>query len=153
MSKIQYKGYFDFSGGYNDTTVQDLLKDNELSVCENIIIKQKGELNLRDGVVKINSISKGFNITKRHEYFVLDNSIILEVYDKKLYKVGNPDTLLTTLNSDKPYFLQQQNVLYCCDGKEIYEIGNKDYFSNIKVVYLLLAGMYCLVIIYFGYSS
>ena len=77
MSKIQYKGYFDFSGGYNDTTVQDLLKDNELSVCENIIIKQKGELNLRDGVVKINSISKGFNITKRYEYFVLDNSIIL----------------------------------------------------------------------------
>ncbi len=133
MSKIQYKGYFDFSGGYNDTTVQDLLKDNELSVCENIIIKQKGELNLRDGVVKINSISKGFNITKRYEYFVLDNSIILEVYDKKLYKVGNPDTLLTTLNSDKPYFLQQQNVLYCCDGKEIYEIGNKDYFSNVKV--------------------
>lgn len=133
MSKIQYKGYFDFSGGYNDTTVQDLLKDNELSVCENIIIKQKGELNLRDGIVKINSISKGFNITKRHEYFVLDNSIILEVYNKKLYKVGNPDTLLTTLNSDKPYFLQQQNVLYCCDGKEIYEIGNKDYFSNIKV--------------------
>jgi hypothetical protein len=133
MSKIQYKGYFDFSGGYNDTTVQDLLKDNELSVCENIIIKQKGELNLRDGVVKINSIPKGFNITKRHEYFVLDNSIILEVYDKKLYKVGNPDILLTTLNSDKPYFLQQQNVLYCCDGKEIYEIGNKDYFSNIKV--------------------
>ena len=133
MSKIQYKGYFDFSGGYNDTTVQDLLKDNELSVCENIIIKQKGELNLRDGVVKINSISKGFNITKRYEYFVLDNSIILEVYDKKLYKVDNPDTLLTTLNSDKPYFLQQQNVLYCCDGKEIYEIGNKDYFSNIKV--------------------
>ena len=133
MSKIQYKGYFDFSGGYNDTTVQDLLKDNELSVCENIIIKQKGELNLRDGVVKINSISKGFNITKRYEYFVLDNSIILEVYDKKLYKVGNPDILLTTLNSDKPYFLQQQNVLYCCDGKEIYEIGNKDYFSNIKV--------------------
>ncbi len=133
MSKIQYKGYFDFSGGYNDTTVQDLLKDNELSVCENIIIKQKGELNLRDGVVKINSIPKGFNITKRHEYFVLDNSIILEVYDKKLYKVGNPDTLLTTLNLDKPYFLQQQNVLYCCDGKEIYEIGNKDYFSNIKV--------------------
>ena len=133
MNKIQYKGYFDFSGGYNDTTTQDLLKDNELSVCENIIIKQKGELNLRDGVVKINSISKGFNITKRHEYLVLDNSIILEVYDKKLYKVGNPDTLLTTLNSDKPYFLQQQNVLYCCDGKEIYEIGNKDYFSNIKV--------------------
>lgn len=133
MSKIQYKGYFDFSGGYNDTTVQDLLKDNELSVCENIIIKQKGELNLRDGIVKINSTSKGFNITKRYEYFVLDNSIILEVYDKKLYKVGNPDTLLTTLNSDKPYFLQQQNVLYCCDGKEIYEIGNKDYFSNIKV--------------------
>ena len=133
MSKMQYKEYFDFSGGYNDTTVQDLLKDNELSVCENIIIKQKGELNLRDGVVKINSISKGFNITKRYEYFVLDNSIILEVYDKKLYKVGNPDTLLTTLNSDKPYFLQQQNVLYCCDGKEIYEIGNKDYFSNIKV--------------------
>lgn len=133
MSKIQYKGYFDFSGGYNDTTVQDLLKDNELSVCENIIIKQKGELNLRDGIVKINSISKGFNITKRYEYLVLDNSIILEVYDKKLYKVGNPDTLLTTLNSDKPYFLQQQNVLYCCDGKEIYEIGNKDYFSNIKV--------------------
>lgn len=133
MSRLQYKGYFDFSGGYNDTTVQDLLKDNELSVCENIIIKQKGELNLRDGVVKINSISKGFNITKRYEYFVLDNSIILEVYDKKLYKVGNPDTLLTTLNSDKPYFLQQQNVLYCCDGKEIYEIGNKDYFSNIKV--------------------
>jgi len=133
MSKIQYKGYFDFSGGYNDTTVQDLLKDNELSVCENIIIKQKGELNLRDGVVKINSISKGFNITKRYEYFVLDNSIILEVYNKKLYKVGNPDILLTTLNLDKPYFLQQQNVLYCCDGKEIYEIGNKDYFSNIKV--------------------
>lgn len=133
MSKMQYKEYFDFSGGYNDTTVQDLLKDNELSVCENIIIKQKGELNLRDGVVKINSIPKGFNITKRYEYFVLDNSIILEVYDKKLYKVGNPDTLLTTLNSDKPYFLQQQNVLYCCDGKEIYEIGNKDYFSNIKV--------------------
>jgi hypothetical protein len=133
MSKIQYKGYFDFSGGYNDTTVQDLLKDNELSVCENIIIKQKGELNLRDGIVKINSTSKGFNITKRYEYFVLDNSIILEVYDKKLYKVGNPDTLLTTLNSDKPYFLQQQNVLYCCDGNEIYEIGNKDYFSNIKV--------------------
>ena len=29
--------------------------------------------------------------------------------------------------------MQQQNVLYVCDGQEIYEIGNKDYFSNVKV--------------------
>lgn len=133
MSRIQYKGYFDFSGGYNDVTVQDLLKENELSVCENVEIMQKGELNLRAGAVKINSTSKGFNITKRFEYLIMDNSIILEVYNKKLYKVGNPDVLLTTLNIDKPYFLQQQNVLYVCDGNEIYEIGNKDYFSNITV--------------------
>lgn len=134
MSKMQYKGYFDFSGGYNDTTVQDLLKDNELSVCENVNISPRGEIIIRNGTNKLNDVPKGHEITKRFEYLIRDTSIVLEVYDKKLYKVGNPDVLLQTLNTDKPYFLQQFNVLYCCDGKDVYEIGNKDYISNIGKV-------------------
>ena len=40
---MNYKNYF---GGFNDTTVQDILKDNELSVCENVVITQKGALGL-----------------------------------------------------------------------------------------------------------
>jgi hypothetical protein len=131
---VKYKRYFDFSGGYNDTSVQDRLKENELSACENMNISPRGELILRNGTAKINDTSKGYEITKRFEYLIRDTSIILEVYNKKLYKVGNPDVLLQSLNTDKPYFLQQFDVLYCCDGNEIYEIGNKDYFSNIGIV-------------------
>lgn len=130
---LQYKGYFDFSGGYNDTTAQDLLKANELSACENMDILPMGELKLRKGVEKINVASKSHNITKRFEYMIRDTSIILEVYNKNLYKIGVADTLLQALITDKPYFLQQQDVLYVCDGNEVYEIGNKDYFSNITV--------------------
>ena len=85
--------------------MQDLLKDNELSVCENIIIKQKGELNLRDGLVKINSTSKGFNITKRHEYFVLDNSIILEVYNKKIIQSRNTRHITNNIKFRQTLFL------------------------------------------------
>ena len=62
----------------------------------------------------------------------MDESRILEVYNKKIYKIDG--TLLTELNTEKPYFLQQQNVLFICDGNEIYELGNKDYFSNIGTV-------------------
>lgn len=128
---LKYKQYFDFSGGFNDTTEQDLLKDNELLVCENVEIKKKGELNIRQGTEKINEVSREANITRRFEYLIRDTSIIMEVYDKKLYK---DDILIQALNSDKPYFLQQQDVLYICDGNEIYELGNKDYFSNIGTV-------------------
>lgn len=131
MSRIQYKGYFDFSGGYNDTSVQDILNENELSVSENINISPRGELTIRNGTAKINDVSKGYEITKRFEYLIRYTSIVLEVYNNKLYKVGNPDVLLQTLNTDKPYFLQQFDVLFCCDGKDVYEIGNKDYFSSI----------------------
>ena len=131
---MRYKEFFDFSGGYNDTSVQDLLKKDELSVCENVNISPRGELTIRNGTAKLNDVSKGHEITKRFEYLVRDTSIVLEVYNKKLYKVGSPDVLLQTLNTDKPYFLQQFDVLFCCDGKETYEIGNKDYFSNIGKV-------------------
>lgn len=134
MSRIQYKGYFDFSGGYNDTSVQDILNENELSVSENINISPRGELTIRNGTAKINDVSKGYEITKRFEYLIRDTSIVLEVYNNKLYKVGNPDVLLQALNTDKPYFLQQFDVLFCCDGKDVYEIGNKDYFSSIGKV-------------------
>lgn len=134
MSKLQYKGYFDFSGGYNDTTVQDLLKENELSICENIIIQSKGELALRDGAIKINADSKNANITRRFEYLIRDTSIVLEVYNKNLYRTGDIDVLIQTLNTDKPYFLQQQDVVYVLDGNEIYEIGQKDYYSNTGTV-------------------
>lgn len=134
MNGIKYKDYFDFSGGYNDTTVQDTLKDNELSICENVKITQNGALSIRNGIDNINANSKGYDITKRFEYLLMDESRILEVYNKNLYKIGTTDILLKTLNSEKPYFLQQQNVLYICDGNEIYELGNKDYFSNIGTV-------------------
>ena len=114
---MRYKEFFDFSGGYNDTSVQDLLKKDELSVCENVNISPRGELTIRNGTAKLNDVSKGHEITKRFEYLVRDTSIVLEVYNKKLYKVGSPDVLLQTLNTDKPYFLQQFDVLFCCDGK------------------------------------
>jgi hypothetical protein len=131
---MNYKGYFDFSGGYNDTTVQDILKDNELSTCENVNISPRGELLLRDGTSKINDTSKNAEITRRFEYLIRDTSIVLEVYNKKLYRVGSPDVLIQTLISDKPYFLQQQDVIYVTDGQEVYEIGQKDYFSNVGTV-------------------
>lgn len=125
---MKYKGYFDFSGGYNDTTAQDVLKENELSICDNVIITQKGALSIRKGTEAITT-SKNSDITRRFEYLLMDESRILEVYNNKLYS----NIYLTELNTSKPYFLQQQNVLYVCDGNEIYELGNKDYFSNIEV--------------------
>lgn len=131
---MNYKGYFDFSGGYNDTTVQDILKGNELSVCENVNISPRGELFLRDGTSKINGASKNAEITKRFEYLIRDASIVLEVYNKNLYRTGSPDVLIQALNADKPYFLQQQDVIYVVDGQEVYEIGQKDYFSNLGTV-------------------
>ena len=129
---LEYKGYFDFSGGFNDTTIQDTLKDNELSVCENVKITQNGALSIRDGTDNVNNASKGYDITRRFEYLLMDESRILEVYNKNLYKIGDTDVLLQELNSEKPYFLQQQNVLYVCDGDEIYELGNKDYFFQYR---------------------
>ena len=131
---MQYKQYFDFSGGYNDTSAQDILKENELSVCENVNISPRGELSIRNGTAKINDTSKGHEITKRFEYLIRDTSIVLEVYNKKLYKAGSSDALLQSINADKPYFLQQFDVLFCCDGKEVYEIGNRDYISNVGKV-------------------
>ncbi|MDD3174567.1 MAG: hypothetical protein PHF63_13065, partial [Herbinix sp.] len=127
---MNYKQYFDFSGGYNDTSVQDRLKENELSVCENMNISPRGELTLRNGTAKINDVSTECEVTKRFEYLIRDTSIVLEVLDKELYRTDNLEDMLQSINTDKPYFLQQFDVLYCCDGNEIYEIGNKDYFSN-----------------------
>ena len=132
---IKYKPYFDFSGGFNDATTQDLLKENEVSVLENMDITEQGALNIRNGAVKINNTSKEKEITRRFEYLVRDTPRILEVYGKKLYRIEQlGDVLVQDINSDKPYFLQQQDVLYCCDGKNIYEIGGKDYFSNVGTV-------------------
>lgn len=132
---IKYKPYFDFSGGFNDATTQDLLKENEVSVLENMDITEQGALNIRNGAMKINNTSKGKEITQRFEYLVRDTPRILEVYDEKLYRIEQlGDVLVQDINSDKPYFLQQQDVLYCCDGKNIYEIGGKDYFSNVGTV-------------------
>lgn len=128
---MKYKSYFNFSGGFNDSTTQDLLKENEVSVLENMDITEQGALNIRNGAMKINDTSKGFNITKRFEYLVRDNSRILEVYDQKLYRIEpTVDVLLQDIGCDKPYFLQQMDVLFVCDGVNIYEIGGKDYFSN-----------------------
>ena len=80
---MRYKEYFNFSGGYNDTSAQDILKENELSVCENVNISPRGELSIRNGTAKINDTSKGHEITKRFEYLIRDTSIVLEVYNKK----------------------------------------------------------------------
>jgi hypothetical protein len=132
MSRLQYKGYFDFSGGYNDSTSEDSLKDNELSALTNAVITEQNAIKIRNGTSPIGD-NKGYNITQRFEYLVRDNSIILEIYNKKLYKtdlVGD-DELILSLNSDKAYFLQQQDVLYVCNGANIYEIGGKDYYSNV----------------------
>ena len=132
---FKIKKYFDFSGGYNDETSEDVLKDNELSVMMNAVITEKGAIKIRNGTVNINDISKGYNITRRFEYLIRDNSRILEVYNEKLYRVeSSGDILLQDIGSDKPYFLQQQDTLYCCDGVNIYEIGGKDYFSNVGTV-------------------
>lgn len=129
---LQYKEYFKFDGGYNDSTLQDSLKDNELSICSNVIINELGALTTRSGTEKINSTSYGKNVTRRFEYMVNDDSNILEVRNKGLYRIKPDGTeiLLTTLAHDKPYFNQQQSVMYISDSNTIYELGGKDYFSN-----------------------
>ncbi len=128
---LEYKGYFDFSGGYNDLTAEDILKDNVLTNLINADITEKGAIKIRNGTVNINEVSKNTEITRRYEYLIRDTSRILEVYNKKLYKVTyGGDVLLQNINNNRPYFLRQQDALYCCDGVNIYEIGGKDYFSN-----------------------
>ncbi|GEM_PF-1549339 len=128
---LEYKGYFDFSGGYNDLTSEDILKDNELSMLVNAEITEKGAIKIRNGTVNINETSKGYEITRRYEYLVRDTPRTLEVYNEKLYKITDAgDVLLQDIGSDKPYFLRQQDVLYVCDGVNIYEVGGKNYFSN-----------------------
>lgn len=129
---LTYKEYFKFDGGFNDSTLQDSLKENELSVCNNVVINELGALTMRKGTDKINSTSYGKNVTRRFEYLVNDNSNILEVRDKALYRIrpNNTEIKLATLIHDKPYFNQQQSVVYISDGSKIYELGGKDYFSN-----------------------
>lgn len=126
-----YKPYFDFSGGYNDTTNQDLLKENELSICENIDLMPRGELSIRRGTEKINANSKGYDIDRRFEYLIRDTTLTLEVYNRGLYKVKpyNPDVLLMSCDVDAK-FLQQFDVLYVSTLNQIYELGNRDYYSN-----------------------
>ena len=62
---LKYKGYFNFSGGYNDTSSQDILKDNELSICDNVVITQKGALSIRKGTENTNLISKKLRYNKK----------------------------------------------------------------------------------------
>lgn len=129
-----YNDYYDFSKGYNDTSAEDSLDKEELVACENTVVKENGALHVRNGTSKLNAVSKGYEITRRFEYLIRNTSRVLETYDKKLYRTGSTDTLLTALSSDRPVFLQQQDVLYAMDGSNIYEIGQKDYFSNIGTV-------------------
>lgn len=133
--QIIYREYLDFSGGFNDTTAEDLLKDTELVLCDNMVISEGGALNVRNGTSIVNGDSaNNAHYTKLFEYIVKSQSILVEVLDKKLYiKHGDnvAQLLDVELATDKPNFLQQQNVLYILDGDEIYEFGQKDYFSNV----------------------
>lgn len=135
---IAYREYQNFSGGFNDTTSEDLLKDTELVLCDNMIVSEGGALDVRHGTSVVNGdSSQNGHYTKLFEYIVKSKSILVEVFNKKLY-IKDGDTVKqlmeTELATDKPNFLQQQDVLYILDGNEIYEFGQKDYFSNIGTV-------------------
>ena len=135
---ISYREYQNFSGGFNDTTSEDLLKDTELVLCDNMVVSEGGALDVRHGTSIVNgSYTNNGHYTKLFEYIVKSRSLLVEVLDRKLF-LKDGDTvrqiLDTELASDKPNFLQQQDVLYILDGKEIYEFGQKDFFSNIGTV-------------------
>lgn len=130
MSKITYD---DYSGGYNDTVTPYKMKNNELRIIENYdITKTIGGLPLRKGTSKINETSLSGNITRRIEYFLRLDSRKVIVIDK-VVNFDDEGTLtpLVTVDIDKPYFIQKKNVLYISDNTNIYEYGQKDYFSNI----------------------
>jgi len=131
LNDVTYK---DFTGGYNDTVTPYNIKPNELRTIENYNIKKTvGGLPLRKGTEKINSDSLDGNITRRIEYFLRLISRKVFIKDKEMFFDGDPTSLLT-VDIDKPHFLQRVDVLYISDNTDIYEYGQKDYFSNVGTV-------------------
>jgi len=131
LNAITYK---DYTGGYNDTVSPYNISTNELRVIENCNIKKTvGGLPMRKGTDKINTDSLNGNITRRIEYFLRLISRKVFIKDKKMYFDGDPTELLT-VDIDKPHFIQRSDVLYVSDNTDIYEYGQKDYFSNVGTV-------------------
>jgi len=133
MSKITFD---DFSGGYNDTATPYKIKQNELSIGENCdITKTIGGLPIRKGTSKINDSSYNGEITRRIEYYLKLDTRKVIVIDKVVnFDDGTTLTPIITVDIDRPHFIQRQEVLYISDNTNLYEYGQKDYFSNIGVV-------------------
>lgn len=134
---LRDKVFKNYIGGYNDTKTDYNMADNELRDVINCNIKKAvGGLTLRKGTEKINEVSLDGEITRRFEYFLRLASRKVFVLDYEVYFDG-ASTPLVTVDIEKPHMFQNQDVLYISDNTDIYEYGQKDYFSYVGTVDVL----------------
>ena len=134
---LRDKVFKNYTGGFNDTKTDYNMSDSELRDVTNCNIKKAvGGLTLRKGTEKINEDSLDGDVTRRFEYFLRLVSRKVFVLDYEVYFDGDP-TPLVTVDIEKPHMFQRQDVLYISDNTDIYEYGQKDYFSSVGEVDVL----------------
>lgn len=92
--------YGDFTGGFNDTVATDSLKDNELQVCENALIFNRGGFRIRKGCRKTNGVSYEGQVEQEIEWPLSDGRTIhLAVIGTTLYRIDDATGAATSIES------------------------------------------------------
>jgi len=127
MGSIYMTAFRDFTGGYNDTSSFDSLKDNELMAAENIVVSKSGAYPRR-GCVALNKTSYASNMTQIIEWPLSDgNYKHLVMKGKKLCLMASTEGTLTEkieLNSTMISYVVYKDRLFFVDGNEYYVYGD-----------------------------
>lgn len=131
----------DFSGGMNDTTPPDNMKDNEVRKLENAHPALRGGFEKRSGNSNVNTTSykdgiTDVNVDQVIEWIFDDGSTQLFcMINNVLYLVNQSTGVLTassigTLNRATIAYVIYNGMMYFCDGLNYYVYGIFDYYTN-----------------------
>lgn len=126
--------YNDFTGGENDTTPSDAMKDNELIKAQNVIVSNRGGFEQRDGTDKFNATSYGADVNQLIEWVMANGTTYLLAligYDLCLIdEITGDKTLLKTLEipfveTRKPHiaYFSYMDIFYFSDGTKYYQLS------------------------------
>lgn len=122
-----------FTGGINDTSPPDMVSDNELVSCINLI-PFDGGLKYRGGTTALNSASYGYNVTQSFEWKLNNGSVKnMAVINKQLCEISDTNgtkTVKQTIVSDAVAWVPYKNVLFFIDGSKYYMYGYFKFIST-----------------------
>jgi hypothetical protein len=116
-----YKAYFDFSGGQNDTSAPDNLRENELVHAENFDIVLRGGLQSRNGTVEVPFfLEPATNRIDRQIEFELPDGTLkhLVLTGGNLYDKADVSTpILTDIGAHLDYVVFNDKLYFLANGE------------------------------------